>query len=65
MEIKWRQAEESDVGRLARFRDGLDEEFRYGLLVDFDGFEGVFCAVQTEHEQEEMFLLCEVQEVSN
>lgn len=65
MGIQWRQAVQLDVGRLARFADRKGDEWAYGMLSDFDAVETVFSCVQYENDPEELFLICEVQDVSH
>lgn len=62
MEIKWREATESDIGRLARFSDHKGDDWTFGLLDGIDSQECVYECVAVESESPELFLFCEVQE---
>ena len=62
MDLVWREANESDVGRLARFRDRKGDDWTFGLLDGIDAQECVYECVATEGDPAEPFQFCEVQD---
>lgn len=62
--IAWRQAEQCDIGRLARFADRRGDDWTYGMYVGIDVQEDVYSCVEIEGYEPELFLICEVQDVA-
>lgn len=64
MGIEWREALESDVGRVGRFRDRKGDDWTYGLLETVDAQECVYSCVSMENDPAELFIFCEVQQMT-
>ena len=62
--VKWRAADRGDIGRQARFRDFVDEDWRMGVLCWF--VDDLACEYFMGHEDGvDEYSICEVPDTPN